>query len=486
MLNEVTTQAQRQLTELIGRRNDSHGNVQSHEIISSRELSELPTDLTNLLSKKQTNDLNGILRSLYELDNKFAGTNTIEAEVSICVSGDAELLFEDCRKWFAKYVERRLLKERRRNKYPASHRFNQLYTEFHELFSPLFNRPQSLGYVFFDEPNKHATFHFFEAIFAPFFSQIYPNHKLRDPKLDWPRREKDRFVSEAHQAELLLRLFAGQQRWNLNRFYPFLEVTAKVSKIRSSANVHRLKAAIELKNELAQVAADIRAMRPLLVGGNPNAFVADIGSHFIGLQWSLRFGIATLCIGATREEVVREVNMPGIGAASLPIATVHQDGHLSDVTCPWFTTSNWKNPDAWAINLAVLEFVRDFLFEKYDKIDLNAIRVKGRTGEYTEEEEVQVLAVESFDLELGESTSSIRTVDVEDREFRIVSSLKRNTFLSRLKKFGCDWIPSKGSHIKVRRDDHSYPLSLRDEYNPYIQKDCLRALGISTQEWVSK
>ena len=494
--------AQRQLTDRIGQENDRFGTVPSDEVIQLQPIEsfQLSSDLRGVLQKEQQRELEQIFQEVCEINNEFVGEPTVKTEAYLEISDESSELSQRCSKWFARFVVQRLSKHNHRDGDSLVDRYLRLRAEFERFFIPYFCRPRSIGYVFFDQPAHHARYEYFSHIFSAYFTTICGQPCFNREAID----REPRLISELHGWYSEGARTGG---WHLNRFIPFLERLAESPVLMSKAESRRAATDEANLSELASIAKDIKDMRPFLAGSSPDAFITDIGGQFVGLRWKLRYGIAHLCVGATRDDIVRETNSPKLTVDSLPTTTIRHDGILADVCCPWITTESWSDPDGLLLNLAVLEFIRDLLFQSYDRIDFVSIRQKALTGEITPEDEEQSLAVAADDFERRqteiavcdptsgdpqpeeshehdrENPSEATHQDNRPRSMRLQSLLNLLT-----RHFGCEVSTAKGSEIKVyRAGGRIFTLgrhTLNREVEAVKVSRLLRRLEISISDWI--
>jgi hypothetical protein len=502
---EVTDAAARQYANQLGHINDKFGTISSIELIDEQQLEsfQIPRNLVAILSRPQRLELEALLQQLCELNNNYAGMRAVEAESRLLLLDDSIELSDRFDNWFSDFVTHRTKKYNPKDEDEPFKKFDRLTHEFREFFVTALRlqAPNTISYIFFDRPNQYSHFLIFTECFSPYFSSIYGVASLNEAA-------HRRGFAFTETIKLLYEQMSRQACWHFNRFGPFLEQLCQSTAIQLSVKSRQGIEEQKVRDEIARIAKDIRYLRQFLSGSSPAQFNWDIGGYFVGLRWSLRYGIAKLCIGSDSDEVVRQLHAKVLTKESLPSATIQHDGSLADVTCPWITINEWSNLDKWLMTLALLETVYDRLFEAYSGIDFDEIRNKAFNGEITPELDDQALAVSLQDLAAAfadeacvpAKTTGIPQSYVIPQDSRDAKSARRGLRLRSIKQsellrvletdFDCEIRRGKGSEVIVyRKDAHIWRLGQhkRDrEIDTMKLKEGKDRLKISDDEWYAK
>ncbi|WP_439626863.1 hypothetical protein [Gemmata sp.] len=262
----------------------------------------------------------------------------------------------------------------------------------------------------------------------------------------------------------------------------FLDTIARFDRKRPAAT------GAVLRSGLASLAADVQAMRPLLVRNfHPHRTTLRLADDvWVAWTWHLANGIGNVLVAPSEGDLRTRIETRRVAEAY----TVRHDGLLAYMRTPWRTAADLPGATPLAANYALLECFRDRLFSFYDRIDLARVgAAPGGTpipepaGDPPGGSEGIIAAA------LGTTGPEAPCGTGERLPGRRVPGARFLRFWRTLEHLGCEVRGSKGSEVSVYRPGYrKYVLGRhrtnREVFPAEIQR-VLGRLGLTTGEWLT-
>jgi hypothetical protein len=332
------------------------------------------------------------LDELWEVNQEHVGELILEVEAYYVLTGLRRELTNRRIAWCRRFFERRSAPDRINpmDRGDPFIRFERLQKDFDDILGRVSDMDETVNYIFINECAAFVMWYLFDRTWGRFV-EVEPDGHLS-------------LTYEPSEADIPDRCatYLGFYRLLLGDLPLFLRKVRGAAGCRDCLEMIRALPDDTLRSRLDGLMADIQAMRPFLLKGfHPEKASINLGDDLIvAWDWSLRFGLASLIVGTSVEDIrrVRE-----IGRGEL-FVTVGQDGLLLDVMNPWVTTETitTMEDDRWLPeNQLVLELFHEKLFGMYEKIDFERIRRRSEDSAGTVSDD-EAIALSIQDLAAAE------------------------------------------------------------------------------------
>lgn len=287
--------------------------------------------------------MGALTAELRAVNEEHVGEPVLEALAYYALTGETVDLAGRLRSWVERYCHLRAA----RGPDPSVgsdpiRLFDKLWRECGKLLDPLWSQWDSVHRVFVERSEEYAAWLLYTLLWEKYVREedgvVYLDDAPSEPGL---------IASAAH--------LLTEKPWRRNRLAPFLQsLVAAVNPAELAPLVRATEA--ELVGRLADLAADVQSMRPVLRRNfHPHRAVVEIGPDRVaGWNWAPSIGIAQLTIAPTAELVTHRAE--GF-RTSEPIA-VGYGGRLCDYRMPWLTSgevTGIARREALAANVWLLE-----------------------------------------------------------------------------------------------------------------------------------
>lgn len=433
-----------------------------------------PEWLTKTATVAQVEELAGLLAELRELNREFAGERVKEVEVYFAATGLHRDLIDRFRVWCDGYVRRRA-DLANMNPRVGPHPFflhQKVAEEVWRALGGLFNRERTLNVLILYEAVRYADWLGFELLWKG--DLRHDGDGFLYCRGDVPGGER-----MAH----FLADYADQGGFFDSGMAAFLD------RVRSWAG-RTCTSGTEtgLLSGIASLAADIQAMRPLLVKNfRPEKTVLRLADDlWVAWSWQLANGIGNVLVARSEGELLAGIATRRVSEGY----SVRHNGLLAYMRTPWRTAVELPGATPLAANYALLAWFRDRLFSFYDRIDLARVGagpalppIPEPAGDSSGGDEVRIAVT------LSTTDSETACPTGEPLPNRRVPGIRFLRFERTLEQLGCEVRGAKGSEVSVYRHGYrKYVLGRhrtnREVFPAEIQR-VLARLGLTTSEWLT-
>ncbi len=429
-----------------------------------------PEDLAKIATAVQIKELAGLLEELRELNREFVGERVKEVEVYFAATGLHRELVERFRAWCDGYVRRRADPANMNPRVGPHPSFlhQKVIGEVGKVLGGLLNHEHTINVFVLHEPFRYADWLGYELL--------------------W---KGDLWLGEGQEVYCRPDIPGGQGMVQELTDYAdsrgFFDSGMPVFLDRVghwSGQIRTGQRETVSPSALSSLAADIQAMRPLIVKNfrseKTRLRLAD--DLWAAWSWQLANGIGSILVAPSEGELLTGIATHRVDEAY----TVRHDGLLSYMRTPWRTAAELPGVAPLAANYALLEWFRDRLFSFYDRIDLTRVGAVpiGSTVSEPEAGDEQIIA------------AALSTPDSEpahEAEERVpnrrVPGIRFLRFERTLEQLGCEVRGAKGSEVSVYRHGYrKYVLGRhrtnREVFPAEVQR-VLARLGLTTAEWLA-
>lgn len=428
-----------------------------------------PEWLAKTATAAQVDELAGLLEELRELNQEFVGERVKEVEVYFAATGLHRELVERFRAWCDGYVRRRA-DPANMNPRVGPHPFSlhqKVVGEVGKVLGGLLNHEHTINVFILHEPVRYADWLGYELLWK---GDLW----LGEGKEVYCRAD----IPGGQQTVQLLTDYADGGGYFDSGMPAFLDRVSHWSGLARKGERETV-----LQSDLPSLAADIQAMRPLIVKNfrseKTRLRLAD--DLWVAWSWQLANGIGNVLVAPSEGEL-----LTGIATHRMDEAyTVRQNGLLAYMRTPWRAAAELPGVAPLAANYALLEWFRDRLFSFYDRIDLTRVGAVpiGSTVPEPEAGDEQIIAA-------ALTSDSEPAHDTEERlPNRRVPGIRFLRFERTLEQLGCEVRQAKGSEVSVYRHGfRKYVLGRhrtnREVFPAEVQR-VLARLGLTTAEWLA-
>lgn len=438
---------------------------------------KLPGVAKKTLAPADLLELEDILGVVQERHAEFVGTR---ADVAMCaLAGDEDVadVRLRLRGWAERYTASRLTRPNPRDTSPVA-KFDRLRGELVGFFEWLI-RPSSVHTAYLRDVPFHIGWLFFRGTWAD-------RVEFREAGgLDYEVFLRvDRVLEEYCRYEVAS--YSWDSTGDLQR------VMAVVR--RNGAGAHVVDPLLDLQ----ALADDIAEMRPALLRGfrATSAAIQPAPGLFLDWEWGGDQVLGHVWAYATERQMLEASSGRSTRGMSAALC-VGYDGLLANDWAHWIDARSLPEPDALAINVAVLEALRDRLLTQWMKIDHDALASRARAAARTSGEVDPSQMAESVaavcqalvqrDVQIAEDHGP---AEAEPRPVRRrLRSLRLQPLLDALRRLGCEVRDGKGSEVTAFRAGGRKAVIGRHTRNREVHSShvarLLTRLGISLEEWWS-
>lgn len=453
---------------------DSRRNEPRPVEVLPTEAYSLPSHARKILSPSTLTEIEAILADVRTANDEMLG---VDVSVANLLLSDDELVLDvraRLRRWAQSYVSERLAKRSPRDAGDTVLRFKRIYYELLPSLEEIATREAGAHFVFMGEFIDYVAWLIFQGTWAHMLeSDVTGSHLHGQFRLTAPP-EHGNFCME------LVRLYAWPSADDVLRAVRAIHRRGPLQPVRGAA----------ARERLAALAAEIREVRPFVIGGhNPEKCSADVAPGLVA-SWfwggSQQLGIVPLHDDPRRR--VTEFRSRSFATT----LRVRHDGVLASEFAPWINVDTIleAEPDALAANLAFVEAIHGRLLEVFAKVDLNAAygRVRdaaaGSAGDAAPTQEAVAATFVVAEPDVAQETPSPSLARPRVR----VPSLRLERFLAILERLGCEVRQGKGSEVVAYRPGGRIARIGRHTRNREVPSTLvqrvLHQVGVTLAEWV--
>jgi hypothetical protein len=410
-----------------------------------------------------------LLGMLRDLNARFAGERTIEAQATLSLTGEHEWLEEKFFGWCQMYFKIRGSLDRLspRNGNDPWRLYQDCSEEFNRLLEKRIVQPGTINSSVLNLSQRFMLLGFAAQVMGP------------DLK-SYAETGRDRFGSAASRYNAN-HLVAGYSR-EVEAFTVFLQRVAQHLPADYGPQ-DEPEWLTDIQTKVARRAEDLTFLRYILCVLSVNdaekrQLVPDLWARF---AWDVYHG------GSVGVVLTSSSPEPSTERATRHQLAFRRDGWLCHREYPWLRVQPDYLPDERRSELAVSWYVLDTLtsplYEAWGRLDPGPVVSRGLQADATEEEQTAALAAAVAEPDTAEVETPVakRPRLLQLRLQRIRAILTR--------QFGCEWSTAKGSEQKVYRQggkQFRFGCHGTDRtVHPVQLKNCLVKLGIPLGEFIT-
>jgi len=410
-----------------------------------------------------------LLRMLRELNTKFAGERTVEAQATLSLTGEHEWLEEEFRSWCEKYFKIRggLDRLSPQNGNDPWRLYLKCYEEFHRLLE---NRIVKLGTVNSSVLNLSQRY-----MLSAFAAQV-----LIPDLQSYAKTGRDRYGNATHrfQAKHVVDAYSR----GFNAFDAFLRQVAQHLPV---AYVPRdgPEWVANVRTRVMQLAEDLAFLRNIICvlpidDAEKRQLHPNLWAQF---GWDVYHGRS---VGAV---FTSSIPQPSTDRTTDHLLGIRRDGWLCHREFSWVRVDPDYRLDERRSELAVNWYVLDTLtaplYEAWYRLDPDSAVKRGLEVDAPEQVRTAALAIAVAELDSAENNS------LRGSQRRLPALRLKRICAILTESFGCTWSMAKGSEQKVYRPGYkqfTFGCHGSDRVVHVEQlKKCLRRLGILVNEFIT-
>lgn len=428
-------------------------------------------------------ELEGLLRELWEVNEEWVGVKTWEVDAYLTVIGDDLGLKHRLSGWCDWYFGTRsepLSRLNPRNNNDPFILAEQVVKEWKEVFGSLIALPRSVNQIFLGTVRDRVHWGLYDRLVRPFVVE------LGDGGFECP----DEFDSNA------ARMF---QQWAINEMWTERILERFLDRVGPATDpalltTYSLRPNHELCDRVRAAAGDIQVARPYLVKNfDPLNTKIELGPACLAVwNWKFSDGIGSLVIGDSDSGLVNNLRKSWSDFG----IRVGIDGLFFPVGMPWWTTEvcgKIGGVSPLALNCMILERFRDTLVSFFNRIDLD--RWGRARSASTDESRVDgggvgdAVAGACYTLAIAEPATA--PGDDTAAQYRRLPQLRMQPFLRAMSRLGCEERPGKGSEVVLYRADSKARLftigrhTRNREVHSAQVREALKRLNLSEADFVA-
>jgi len=409
-----------------------------------------------------------LLGMLCNLNARFAGKRTVEAQATLSLAGEHELLEEKFLAWCQMYFNIRGSLDRLspRNGNDPWRLYQDCYEEFNQLLEKRIVQPGTINSSVLNLSQRFMQSDFADQVMSP------------DMKC-YAETGRDRFASAASRYSAY-QLGAGFAR-EVKAFREFLQQIAQHLPA-DYAQDNGPEWLTDIQTKVTQRAEDLTVLRYVLCVLSVNdaekrQLAPDLWARF---TWDVYHG------GSVGVVLTSSSPEPSGERTTKHLLAFRRDGWLCHREYSWLRVQPDYLPDERRSELAVSWYVLDTLtsplYEAWGRLDPGVVS-RGLEADATEEEQTAALVVALAEPDVAEVETPVAKLPrlPQLRLKRIRAILKRH--------FGCEWSKAKGSEQKVyRQGGKQFTFGCHGidrKLHPVQIKNCLGKLGIPLGDFIA-
>lgn len=436
----------------------------------------LPSHARKILAPGALTELEAIFGDIKAANDELVGLDETVGGLLLANDDDVLAMRIRLRRWAESYVAARLAKPSPRDGGSQVARFRRLYYELLPALEEIGTRAGSVHYAFMGELLDYIPWLLFQGTWADMFetersSSLHGRWRVVAPP------ENQNFCME----------FARLYAW------PSHDDVRRVVRVLRGRGGAATTATADARERLAVLAAEIREVRPFIIGDhNPERCATEVVPGLVA-SWFWG-GAQQLGIVALHDDPRRRVAEFRALAFETSVRVRH-DGVLASEFAPWIDVDAIleTEPDALAANVAIVEAVHARLLDVFAKVDLAAAygRVReaaaGVAGDVVPTQEAVAATFAVAEPEVARDAESPAPAEPIAPKMR-VPSLRLARFLAILERLGCEVRQGKGSEVVAYRPGGRIARIGRHTRNREVPSTLvqrvLHLVGVTLGEWV--
>jgi hypothetical protein len=412
--------------------------------------------------------LGEFLGMLRDLNARFAGERTVEAQATLSLTGEHEWLEEKFLGWCQMYFKIRGSLDRLSpcNGNDPWRLYHDCYEEFNQLFEKRIVQPGTINSSVLNLSQRFMLSGFAAQVMGP------------DLK-SYAETGRDRYASAAsrYNANNLVAGYSSE----VEAFTAFLQRIAQHLPA-DYAEHDGLEWLTDIQTKVTRRAEDLTFLRYVLCVLSVN----DAEKRQLAPDLSARFTWDVYHGGSVGAVLTSSSPEPSAERTTRHQLAFRRDGWLCHREYPWLRVQPDCLPDKRQSELAVSWYVLDALtsqlYEAWGRLDPGPVVSRGLEPDATEQEQTAALVVALAEPDVAEVRTPVTKQRLPQlRLKRIKAILERH--------FGCEWSMAKGSEQKVyRQGGKQFTFGchgLDPQVHPVQIKNCLGKLGISLGDFIA-
>ena len=410
-----------------------------------------------------------LLGKLCNLNARFAGERTVEAQATLSLTGEHEWLEEKFLDWCQMYFKIRGSLDRLspRNGNDPWRLYQDCYEEFNQLLEKRIVQPGTINSSVLNLSQRFMLSGFAAQVMVP------------DLK-SYAETGRDRYASVASRYNAVHRV-AGYGR-EVEAFTAFLQRIAQHLPA-DYAQHDGPEWLTDIQTKVTRRAEDLTFLRYVLCVLSVNdaekrQLAPDLWARF---TWDVYHG------GSVGVVLTSSSPEPSAEPTTRHQLAFRRDGWLCHREYPWHRVQPDYLPDERRSELAVSWYVLDTLtsqlYEAWDRLDPGPVVSRGLESDATEEEQTAALVVALAEPDVAEVETPVakrpRLPQLRLKQIRAILT----------RHFGCEWSMAKGSEQKVyRQGGKQFTFGCHGidrKVHPVEIKNCLGKLGIPLGDFIA-